>query len=223
MAGAGDGGLCVCKQCRRYLQDNEIPPTSVFNINIGEIPAELRGLNTMEVSMITLIVPLVRLTSLRFHDLAHHGNVVAVFNDIGAIMELLPRHPMDTDIIYVNSPDALVPGLKKKFKVSPFLVRRALEWLKRRNKLYTNVRINEQVLAELEKEPESYSANELDADLSATIPVQTTNPLARDEDGDGEDIIEQFIQIPMRGSEENEMRADVLPSVSFTIYLFYII
>lgn len=145
-------------------------PRTAFLLGLypGIIPAELRDLRQVEISMISIYNPVTRIklnskgmSFKYFHGSAHTYTVV---NDVSAVASHLPWVPnINTLAILKYKSEVCV----KELKYRPYVVRRALTWLKEHNHLYKSVSIEYPrewagMNEECELEPESMVVDEME-------------------------------------------------------------
>ena len=137
-----DGRQWVCKTCDRQLKNGPLPVQGKANgLALSDIPSELSNLNPLELRLISLRVPFMKMVALPTgKQRCIHGPAINVPSKLDSVCRLLPRLPSQTDIVPLK--------LKRKlsFKghymydyVSPDKVTRALLWLKANNPLYADI------------------------------------------------------------------------------------
>ncbi len=176
--GTVDNTANVCLDCWHDLNANtpKIPEYAKRNgFNFGKIPLELRRLNRMEIGMVSRVVPLVQVCTLRGGQLAHSSNCIAFKRKVLEVVNKLPRAPIDTGIVYVRSPSSQ-PGIYRHYKVHPRYIREALDWLIQNNYLYSNIEIDEPLLQDLELNV-SMPTEEINADIAERLRNPTFQPI----------------------------------------------
>ena len=141
-----DGKQWVCKTCDGALTRGNIPVQAKANVfQLPSIPPELSSLNALEVRLISLRVPFMKMVALpsgKQHCI--HGPAVNVPSKLDSVCELLPCLPSETELVPFK--------LKRKLSykghymydyVRPDKVISAIQWLKANNPLYKDVLINQ--------------------------------------------------------------------------------
>ena len=133
-----------CKTCDGSLKRGNMPVQAKANgLDLPVIPNELCDLNTLELRLLSLRVPFMKMVALPSgKQRCIHGPAVNVPSKVDNICTLLPRS--QTEVIPLK--------LKRKLRykrhymydyVTPDKVIKALVWLKANNQLYSNVDIND--------------------------------------------------------------------------------
>ena len=114
------------------------------NLELDNIPLELSDLNPLEIHLISLRIPFMKMVALPYgKQHAIHGPEVNVPTDLTPVCILLPRLPSQAQMVPMK--------LKRKLcckghyiyqYVWPAKVLAALQWLKLNNPLYEHVQIN---------------------------------------------------------------------------------
>lgn len=161
-----DGKLWIDRTCQKLLRKAQMPDIAVANsLEIPNQPDQLKDLTRLEVRCISLQIPFMHIESVRMGGKRIHGPCVNVPATLTPILQVLPRIPEELKTILVK--------LKRRLNyrqyylyntIRPEKVMNALIWLKCNNPLYTDVLINDQWYAELEKHAE-LSALVQDADV----------------------------------------------------------
>ena len=140
-----DGREWMCKTCDRFLMRGSLPLQAKANgLQLSEVPPELCGLNALELRLISLRVPFMKMVALPSgKQRSIHGPAVNVPSKVDVICDVLPRYPSQ-----------LIPlKLKRKIAyrshymydyVRPQKVLGALRYLKAKNPLYADIDVNEQ-------------------------------------------------------------------------------
>ena len=142
-----DGRQWVCQTCDRQLKKGNLPVQAKANgLALSDIPSELSNLNPLELRLISLRVPFMKMVALPTgKQRCIYGPAINVPSKLDSVCSLLPRLPSQTDIVPLK--------LKRKlsFKghymydyVSPVKVMKALLWLKANNPSYADIGINTQ-------------------------------------------------------------------------------
>ena len=148
---SSDGKKWVCKTCDSALSRGNMPVQAKANgLQLSSIPTELSCLNALELRLISLRVPFMKMVALPSgKQRCIHGPAVNVPSKLDSICTMLPRLPSQSELIAVK--------LKRKLAyrghymydfVSPGRVMNALVWLKSNNPLYANIEINDNWLQE---------------------------------------------------------------------------
>ena len=146
-----DGKQWVCKTCDRMLKCGNMPLQAKSN---GlQLPPELSGLNALELRLICLRVPFMKMVALPTgKQRSIHGPAVNVPSKVDTICEVLPRLPSQTEMVPLK--------LKRKVAylghymhymydfVTPQKLLDALRFLEAQNPLYCDIEINQQWLEE---------------------------------------------------------------------------
>ena len=143
---SSDGKQWVCGTCNDALTRGKMPLQAKANgLQLNPIPPELFELNALELRLISLRVPFMKMVALPSgKQRCIHGPAVNVPSKLDTICTLLPRLPSDTELIPMK--------LKRKLSykghymynyIRPDKVLAALAWLKANNPLYTDVEVND--------------------------------------------------------------------------------
>ncbi len=135
----------ICKTCDYALRRGKLPAQAKVNkLNLEDIPIELSDLNPLEVRLLSLRIPFMKMVALPCgKQRAIHGPAVNVPTDLTPVCTLLPRLPSQTQMVPMK--------LKRKLSykghymyqyVRPAKVLAALQWLQVNNTLYKDVQIN---------------------------------------------------------------------------------
>ena len=116
------------------------------NLVLENVPPELKDLNPMEIWLISLRIPFMKMVALPCgKQKAIHGPAVNIPADLRPVCDLLPRLPLQAQVVPMK--------LKRKLSykghymyqyVQPAKVLLALEWLKKNNPLYKDVAIDQE-------------------------------------------------------------------------------
>ena len=142
---SNDGNEWVCTTCDNALKRSELPVQSVGNgLKLDEIPPELSNLNSLEIRLICLRIPFIKMVNLPVgKQRGIHGPTVNVPANIDNICTALPRLPSKSDIIPIKLKRKLTYKSHYLFDfVDPQKVIQALTYLKCNNPLYRNIDIN---------------------------------------------------------------------------------
>ena len=144
-----DGKEWVCRTCDRTLKRGNMPLQAKANgLQLCPVPPELSGLNALELRLICLRVPFMKMVALPTgKQRSIHGPAVNVPSKVDTICEVLPGLPSQTEMV----------PLKLKRKVAyrghymyDYVTTQkpldALRFLKTNNPLYCDIEINDQWL-----------------------------------------------------------------------------
>ena len=140
------GKQWVCKTCDSALTRGNIPVQAKANgFKLPSIPPEFSSLNSLEVRLISLRVPFMKMVALPSgKQRCIHGPAVNVPSKLDSVCELLPRLPSETELVPFKLKRKLAyKGHYMYDYVRPDKVMSALRWLKANNPLYKDVTINE--------------------------------------------------------------------------------
>jgi len=139
------GKTYVCCTCDTALKAGKMPCQAVANgLQLDDIPEPLQHLTSLERQLLATRIPFMKLVNLpRGRQRSLHGPVVNVPAKFDRVCSLLPRIPDTAGLIRIK--------LKRQLKykghfmyqmVRPDVVKKALNWLLKNNKLYQNVQRN---------------------------------------------------------------------------------
>ena len=138
--------LWICHQCSTCLKKNQMPSLCTANsLSLEVIPKELRHLTSLELQLISKILPFMKIVAKPTGaQTGIRGQVVLVPADISKVTTNLPRPTSHSQIITL----ALKRRLSDKHPfheqfIRPQNVNAALNYLKRNSPFYTNVTVNE--------------------------------------------------------------------------------
>ena len=135
----------ICKTCDISLKRGSMPAQSkANNLLLQDVPPELSELNTMEVRLISLRIPFMKMVALPCgKQRAIHGPAVNVPTDLHPVCELLPRLPSQAQLVPMKLKRKLCYKRHYMYEyVQPTKIMVALEWLKANNPLYADVDVN---------------------------------------------------------------------------------
>ena len=135
----------ICKTCHSALKQGVFPAQAKANsLNLDDIPVELSDLNPLEIRLISLRIPFMKMVALPCgKQRAIHGPAVNVPTDLTPVCTLLPRLPSQTQMVPMKLKRKLCyKGHYMYQYVRPAKVLAALQWLKLNNSLYKDVEIN---------------------------------------------------------------------------------
>ena len=132
----------ICTTCHYTLKRGVLPAQAKANhLDLDDIPLELSNLSQLEVRLISLRIPLVKMVALPCG--AIHGPAVNVPTDLTPVCTLLPRLPSQTQMVPMKLKRKLSYKSHYMYQyIRPAKVLAALQWLKLNNLLYKNVEIN---------------------------------------------------------------------------------
>ena len=98
---SNDGNVWVCKTCDCALKSGAMPAQSVAkNLKLDDVPPELANLEPLEIRLISLRIPFLKLVSLPVgNQKSIHGPAVNVPSKIDTLCTILPRLPSLSDLI----------------------------------------------------------------------------------------------------------------------------
>ena len=148
---SSDGNEWVCRTCDRTLKRGNMPLQAKANgLQLCPVPPELSSLNALELRLIFLRVPFMKLVALPSgKQRSIHGLAVNVPSKVDTICDVLPCLPSQTEMVPLK--------LKRKVAyrghymydlVTPQKPLDALIFLKAQNPLYCDIEINDQWLEE---------------------------------------------------------------------------
>ena len=146
-----NGSQWICHSCDRTLKRGTLPVQAKANgFQLDLIPPELDGLNELEIRLISLRIPFMKMVALPSgRQQSIHGPAVNVPSNVDNVCEVLPRLPSQTELIPLKLKRRLCyKGHYMYNYVRPAVVLTALRWLKSNNPLYANVIINNNWLSD---------------------------------------------------------------------------
>ena len=146
-----DGKEWICLTCSRSLKKGNVPAMAKANgLGLETIPPELECLNELELRLISLRIPFMKMVSLPCgKQRGIHGPAVNVPSSVDTVVDVLPRLPSQCELIPLKLKRKLAyKGHYMYQYVRPTVVLNALKWLKINNPLYANVNINREWLAD---------------------------------------------------------------------------
>ena len=98
---SNDGKEWVCKTCDRALARGSMPLQAKANgLHLPEIPPELSDLNVLELRLISLRVPFMKMVALPSgKQRSIHGPAVNVPSKVDTICDVLPRLPSQSELV----------------------------------------------------------------------------------------------------------------------------
>ena len=149
LSGSGyvrDGNQWICITCNAALSRGKMPVQAVANgLTLSQIPPELSCLNVLEIRLISLRVPFMKMVALPSgKQRCIHGPAVNVPSKLESVCTVLPRLPSQSELIPLKLKRKLAYKAHYMYDyVTPEKILNALRWLKIHNPLYTDVEINE--------------------------------------------------------------------------------
>ena len=143
------GNEWVCKTCDRALKRGVMPLQAKANgLHLSEIPPELYDLNALELRLICLRVPFMKMVaSPSGKQRSIHGPAVNVPSKVDTICDMLPRLPSQSELVPLKLKRKLAyKGHYMYDYVTPQKLLQALRFFKANNPLYVDVDINEEWL-----------------------------------------------------------------------------
>ena len=154
-----DGKQWVCRTCDRTLKRGTMPLQAKANgLQLCQVPPELSGLNALELRLICLRVPFMKMVALPTgKQRSIHGPAVNVPSKVDTISEVLPRLPSQTEMVPLKLKRKVAYQGKWHINhmydyVTPQKPLDALRFLKAQNPLYCDIEINQQWLEEADDE-----------------------------------------------------------------------
>ena len=141
----------ICKTCHNALKRGALPAQVKANsLDLDNIPDELSDLNPLEVRLISLRIPFLKMVALPCgKQRAIHGPAVNVPTDLTPVCTLLPRLPSQTQMVPMKLKRKLCyKGHYMYQDIRPAKVLAALQWLKSNNPLYRDIEINNDWLSD---------------------------------------------------------------------------
>ena len=144
LANAGEK-VWICKTCDSTLKRGNMPAQAkTNNMGLEDIPTVLSDLNPMEIRLISLRIPFMKMVALPCgKQRSIHGPAVNVPTDLHPVCNLLPRLPSQAQVVPMKLKRKLCYKGHYMYEfVRPAKVLAALLWLKENNPLYQDVTIN---------------------------------------------------------------------------------
>ena len=140
------GNEWVCKTCDRALKRGVMPLQAKGNgLKLPQIPPELSDLNALELRLICLRLPFMKMVALPSgKQRSIHGPAVNVPSKVDTICDMLPRLPSQSELVPLKLKRKLTyQGHYLYDYVTPQKLLEALRFLKANNPLYVDIYINE--------------------------------------------------------------------------------
>ena len=188
----GTGSEWVCKTCDRALKRGVMPVQAKANgLQLPDIPTELSGLNALEMRLICLRLPFMKMVALPCgKQRSIHGPAVNVPSKVDSICNILPRLPSQSELVPLKLKRKLAyKGHYMYDYITPQKLLDALTFLKANNPLYADIDVNTEWLetamandAELCEclVEQQNDGNEHDSDNCVDSPVTTSPDIAMD-------------------------------------------
>ncbi len=96
-----DGKTWICKTCHSNLSRKKMPIQAKANgLQLEIIPDELKDLNTLELRLVSLRIPFMKMVALPSgKQRCIHGPAVNVPSQVDSVCTLLPRLPSQTELV----------------------------------------------------------------------------------------------------------------------------
>ena len=143
------GNEWVCKTCDRALKHGVMPLQAKANgLQLSKIPPELSDLNTLELKLICLRLPFMKMVALPSgKQRSIHGPAVNVPSKVDAVCNILPRLPYQSELVPLKLKRKLAyKGHYMYDYITPQKLLVALRFLKANNPLYADINVNEKWL-----------------------------------------------------------------------------
>ena len=141
----------ICKTCDHALKRGKLPvQAKANNLELDDMVAELSDLNSLEVRLISLRIPFMKMVALPCgKQRAIHGPAVNIPTNLTPACTLLPRLPSQAQMVPMKLKRKLCyKGHYMYQYVRPAKVLTALQWLKLNNPLYKDIDINDNWLSD---------------------------------------------------------------------------
>ena len=142
------GGIeWICKTCDRALRRGCMPVQAKANgLQLSNVPPELSGLNPLELRLICLRLPFMKMVALPSgKQRSIDGPAVNVPSKVDTICNVLPRLPLQTKLVPLKLKRKLTyKGHYMYDYITPQKPLIALSFLKAKNPLYSDVKVNEE-------------------------------------------------------------------------------
>ena len=143
-----DGKEWMCKTCDRALMRGSMPLQAKANgLQLSNVPPELSDLNALELRLISLRVPFMKMVALPSgKQRSIHGPAVNVPSKVDTVCDVLPRLPSQSELVPLK--------LKRKvayrghYMYDYIKLLNTLRFLKANNPLYADINVNEQWVEE---------------------------------------------------------------------------
>ena len=146
------GETKLCRNCFRALSKKDNKPISlgsnisklpkdslVCGLFTGSIPAELKSLNNIEISIVSIYSSISKISLQGGKNYTVNGALsYTIVNDITSVAQRLPRMPSIESIAILRHGSGLHA---KDYKYRPYYVKEALTWLVANNHIYSEIEI----------------------------------------------------------------------------------
>ena len=136
----------ICKTCDRALRRGYMPVQAKANgLQLSDVPPELSGLNPLELRLICLRLPFMKMVALPSgKQRSIHGPAVNVPSKVDTICNVQPRLPLQIELVPMKLKRKLTyKGHYMYDYITPQKPLIALTFLKAKNPLYSDVEVNE--------------------------------------------------------------------------------
>ena len=203
------GNEYVCKTCDRALKRGVMPLQAKANgLQLPEIPPELADLNALELRLICLRLPFVKMVALPSgKQRSIHGPAVNVPSKVDTVCNILPRLPSQSELIPLKLKRKLAyKGHYMYDYITPQKLLDALSFLKANNPLYADIDVNQEWL-------EAAVAN--DAELCECL-VEQQNDIDQQPNTDNtvEPIVDSPTDIAMDCPDSDNVQSIVDPQAT---------
>ena len=143
------GSEWVCLTCNRALKRGVMPLQAKANgLQLPDIPPELAGLNALELRLICLRLPFMKMVALPSgKQRSIHGPAVNVPSKVDTVCNILPRLPSQSELVPLKLKRKLAyKGHYLYDYVTPQKLLDALSFLKANNPLYADIDVNQEWL-----------------------------------------------------------------------------
>ena len=189
---SSDGKQWLCNTCDNALSRGKMPVQAKANyFQLDPIPDQLSTLNALELRLISLRVPFMKMAALPSEkQRSIQGPAVNVPSKLDSLCTMLPRLPTESELIALK--------LKRKLKyrghymydyVSPEKL--TLRWLKANNPLYADIQINDNWVDEaLANDHDLFGGLVRQLDCEASKPEHVPHDPAQYDSANHSDIME---------------------------------
>ena len=139
----------VCNTCDRALKREVMPLQAKANgLPLSEIPTELADLNTLELRLICLRLPFIKMVALPTgKQRSIHGPAVNVPAKVETVCNILPRLPSQSELVPLKLKHKLVyKGHYMYDYITPEKLLDSLSFLEANNPLYAGIDVNQEWL-----------------------------------------------------------------------------
>ena len=192
--------LYICNNCDTSLRKNQMPILCTANgLDLEVIPEELCNLSSLELQLISKVLPFMKIVSLYTGaQRTIRGQVVLVPTDISKVTNSLPRVTSESQIVTL----ALKRRLSDKYAfhrqfIRPSYVNKSLQYLKNNSQFYSNIEINhewETVSEEQNEEIWSAATNEPDDMLTTDSQTETIVDSEDEVDNDNPPEVAEYLK-----------------------------